>query len=228
MGGNPEIKILMRTTEGAFKNKKEKPEYINNLNCIKNAYAYKGDAELILFGDRLSEESKKTLEPYCDKFLEITQHGNSESFREILDYAMTFDPETIIYFLEDDYLHREKFDKYLIEGLNRVDYVTLYDHPDKYNGQLRMLIHTDSTHWQITPSTTMTFASTVRVLSEDLPIFDKMITTGTPPDHYLFLELNNKNNRELASPVPSISTHGEKKWLALLFDWEKICRLTPS
>lgn len=221
MGGNPEIKILMRTTEPANKNKKEKPDYINNLNCVKNIReTSKGQAELIIFGDRVSEQGQEMLKTMCDEFVEVTQHGNAESCREAWNYAMQYDPETIVYFLEDDYLHRPGWIPVMLEGFERVDYVSMYDHPDKYDGRQTRMFVTESTHWKIPISTTMTFATTVEVMSEDLEMWKKYAQSGTPTAHYAFIELN-KQGRTLGTPIPGYSTHGEKRWLSPLINWGK-------
>ena len=67
------------------------------------------------------------------------------------------------------------------------DYVTLYDHPDKYmdhdkggpnpyisnGGEVTRLVKTDNSHWKLTNSTTMTFASKVNTLKQDRDIWMK-------------------------------------------------------
>jgi hypothetical protein len=37
----------------------------------------------------------------------------------------------------------------------------------------------------------------------------------------MFQELINSRGRKLVSPLPSVSTHGENRWLAKFVDWEK-------
>ncbi len=37
----------------------------------------------------------------------------------------------------------------------------------------------------------------------------------------MFCELYNKKGRRVVSCIPSVSTHGEVKWLAKFVDWEK-------
>ena len=54
----------------------------------------------------------------------------------MLDYVTNkkFHPDTILYFVEDDYLHLPGWLDVLLEGFSipEADYVTLYDHKDKY------------------------------------------------------------------------------------------------
>ena len=53
----------------------------------------------------------------------------------MLDYVnnLTFDNDQIISFIEDDYLHLENWNDILLEGFKlNVEYVSLYDHLDKY------------------------------------------------------------------------------------------------
>ena len=46
--------------------------------------------------------------------------------------------QTIVYFLEDDYLHRAGWADILLEAftLDQADYVTLFDHQDKYTAPM--------------------------------------------------------------------------------------------
>jgi DNA-binding NarL/FixJ family response regulator len=49
--------------------------------------------------------------------------------------ALNLDDEEIVYFLENDYLHKPEADKVLQSAFDMhlgIEYVTLYDHPDKY------------------------------------------------------------------------------------------------
>ena len=62
--------------------------------------------------------------------------NDAQSFLNLLNYVknQNFDDNDIVYFLEDDYIHREGWIDVLSEGFEYIgaDYYTLYDHPDKY------------------------------------------------------------------------------------------------
>ena len=61
----------------------------------------------------------------------------------------------------------------------------------------------------------MTFATNVKCILEDLAVYHEYCKTGYPFDNEMFLHLG-KKNRKLISPMPSMSTHCELKWLAPL------------
>jgi hypothetical protein len=158
----------------------------------------------------------------------INEGGEAKSFLKTLQYIQTqnHSPEDIIYFLEDDYVHRPNWDKILLEAFTLpVSYVTLYDHNDKYGeyySEFRTKVfHTESSHWMATPSTTNTFATKYSTLLEDIKIHTKY-STGVEPsaDHYKFLELS-QNGRVLISSLPGYSTHCQEHLLSPCIDWEK-------
>jgi hypothetical protein len=91
-----------------------------------------------------------------------------------------------VYLLEDDYIHCPESKRILLEGLWIADYVTLYDHPDKYlleksggnpfndkNLQKTRVYMTKSTHWQET-TTIMRYACRIRTYKKIMP-FGKSI-----------------------------------------------------
>jgi hypothetical protein len=79
-----------------------------------------------------------------------------------------------------------------------------------------------SSHWKITNSTTMTFASKVKTLKDDIKILRKWTNKGhCPNDFKMFLELR-KKGRALMTPIPGFSTHGETLYLSPFTDWESI------
>ena len=113
------------------------------------------------------------------------------------------------------------------------DYVTGYDHPDKYisngdnpfvkdGGEPTKVFLTDSSHWKCTNSTCMTFGADISKLKEDYSIFLKYCQTNHPHDFELWPELINTKNRKLISAIPAVCTHGETKYLAPLFNWESL------
>ena len=152
----------------------------------------------------------------------------SESFCKTLDHILSrnFDDDTIIYFLEDDYVHRPEWDKVLVDGFTLpIDYVTLYDHGDKYQEMYKdfmtKVLHTKLSHWMPTPSTTNTFAVKFKTLKEDYGI-QKKWSTGYEPsaDHAKFIELNQRG-RNLISSIPGYSTHCHSQFLSPCIDWSK-------
>lgn len=217
------IVALYRVTEKEIKDKegvhgkKEKPDYITNAICLKN-FKKSFDGKLVVFGDRLNE-SRGLVTELADEYIDIQTPGNSTSFIQALDYALELDEETIVYFVEDDYLHRPNISSYLKEGLERFNYLSLYDHPDKHGNQQTQVFATSSTHWMLTGSTTMTFATTVRTLYFDHEEIRKWLKTSQPNDFYMWQSLL-KSGRTLGTPIPSISTHGETKWLAPFINWK--------
>lgn len=220
MEENPEVIIvLFRTTNKKNTNKKNKLPSINPINTLKSLRS--DDCTVLTYADRLTE-GQKEVKALSSIFRQTEAHGNAETFLEILEASLEFDPEQIVYFLEDDYLHRPGWSKIIKEGLEIADYVSLYDHPDKYGKGPESLMYTKSTHWKFTVSTTMTFATKVKTLVYDKPIFDQLVVTGNPPDHQLFSILTQKLHRRLATPIPGYATHGEVDLLSPCIDWDEI------
>jgi len=177
---------------------------------------------------------RKYIEEDSDVEYVSVGHG-AGTFNLALDEALTLDDDEIVYFIENDYLHKPGSQKLFKEAFELgASFVSLYDHPDKYlppekggnpycqgGAEDTRVYKTDSVHWKITNSTTMTFASKVSTLKEIEPTL-REYTSGTHPnDFQMFLELRNKN-KLLISSIPGYSTHGETAWLSPLTDWSKI------
>lgn len=171
-------------------------------------------------GDTFLKDEKNVYEISCGK--------ESLSFIETTKYILSkkFSDDTIIYFLEDDYVHLPKWDRILMDGFNLpVTYVTLYDHGDKYQEMYKdfmtKVLHTELSHWMPTPSTTNTFATKFKTLKEDFLIHEKYSTGYEPSfDHGKFIELHNRG-RSLISSIPGYSTHCHKEFLSPCIDWER-------
>ena len=156
----------------------------------------------------------------------ISAGGEAKSFIMTLDYILSqnFDDDTIIYFLEDDYVHRPEWDTILQEGFTLpVSYVTLYDHRDKYQEMyadlMSKILITNHSHWKPVPSTTQTFAVKFKTLKEDKEIHQKYSTNTEPSqDHTKFLELNQRG-KHLISCLPGYSTHSVKEWISPCINW---------
>jgi len=166
-----------------------------------------------------------------------TKCGSSAaSFKHALEFITSeaHEDSVPIYFLEDDYLHTKNARTVLLEGLERSHYVSGYDHPDKYldagrggnpevesGGEITRVFLTESSHWKLTNSTTMTFMATYGVLKEDIDIILPHVSGAYPTDFQMFLELRARG-RTLATPIPGVSTHTETAWLSPIIPWREV------
>lgn len=158
--------------------------------------------------------------------IQIKEGTEAGSFLRLLDYVSKLDlhPETILYFVEDDYLHRPGWLDVLLEGIQTAEYVTLYDHKDKYflyPDLTSRIFVTSRCHWRTTPSTTNTFAFRYKTLIRDLSLHrefsqDRKISS----DHEKFCQLQAQGTM-LISPMPGWSTHAEPEFASPCIDWEQ-------
>ena len=228
------MKIIYRISDAGYS--KVKPDYINNENCLKNALGIfpwtRYDWSVI--ADNISEETNNMIQKYIPRnHINYVSVGNGAgTFNLALDEALQSADDEIIYFLENDYLHKPGADKILKEGFNvGYSYVALYDHPDKYidganplvedGGEVTRVMISKSCHWKITNSTTMTFAAQVKTLKKDESILREYTSGSYPRDFEMFLVLREKQHG-LITPIPGYSTHGETAWLSPLTDWSQI------
>jgi hypothetical protein len=223
------MKIIYRISDAGYN--KVKPDYINNENCLKNFVSVFSNHNLYIIADNCSEDTLKMITKYVHphRIKKVSIGHGAGTFNLALDMALEFDDETIVYFVENDYLHKPGSDKVLIEGLQiGYSYVSLYDHPDKYinganpfvedGGEVTRVMLSKSCHWKITNSTTMTFAAQVKTLKEDESILRSHTIGSYPRDFEMFLALREKQHG-LITPIPGYSTHGETAWLSPLTDW---------
>jgi hypothetical protein len=163
-----------------------------------------------IFADRCERTTVKMISE-TGYPLYLSDSGNAGSLREAIKAALHWPDDELIYFCEDDYLHLSCAPKYLEEGIKRADYVSLYDHPDKYTrhyngGEHCKVFKTPSSHWRTTVSTCMTFGARVKTLKEDLEIWEKYTDGDHPHDHHIFSELTQKGRR-LIVPIPGVACH---------------------
>jgi len=163
-----------------------------------------------------------------DKYFEIKAGTDQLAFLELMKIIekKKFDDDQIIYIVENDYMHIDGWAEVLIEGFECGDYVTLYDHPDKYadyEGLKSEIFVTKSCHWRTIPSTTNTFAVKYGTLKEDIDLhkyYAEYGIQGLAHDHTKFLDLGNKGRR-IVSSIPGYSTHCNN-YLSPCVDWSKI------
>lgn len=231
--------VFYRISDGSHKRQK----CASKIESLNNAVKVFKDANFIIFSDGISGEVADEVKRVSKSnknvtFRQIQAKGNSVSFRHIYEEAMKLQDNDFVYFLEEDYLHLSDSYNLLKEFAERnyTDYVTLYDHPDKYEeyeiscatnpycrelGEKTVLFRTPNHHWKITNSTTMTFGAFVDTLKRDKSVFWKYTQDNIPLDFPLFSELG-KEGRQLSSPVPSLSTHCDSEALAPIINWEEV------
>ena len=227
------MKIIYRISDAGYI--KEKPNYINNEKCLSNATNVFKNADWNIIADNCSDETLSMIQKYQSQINTVSIGHGAGTFNLALDEALTYNEDEIVYFIENDYLHKIESQKILNEGFSLgASFVALYDHPDKYldpilggnpycegGGEDTRVYLTESCHWKITNSTTMTFAAKVSTLKRVEPILRKY-TAGTHPDDFkMFLELRSQGEL-LVTPLPGYATHGETYWLAPLTDWSCI------
>lgn len=233
------MKIIYRISDAGYS--KVKPAYISNESCLKNALQVFPTSEYnwSIIADNISKETDDMIQRYIsrDHILYVSVGHGAGTFNLALDEALQSPDNEVIYFLENDYLHKPDADSILMQAFETIkpDYATLYDHPDKYvpasmggnphidedGGEITKLYCSGDCHWKLTNSTTMTFAANVKTLKEDEPILRKWTNQTYPDDFQMFLELREKG-RTLVSSVPGYSTHGETAWLSPITDWSSI------
>jgi hypothetical protein len=208
------LKIIYRICD--HRNGSTKISHINKRQCFLNFIQVFGTDHLLIVADNTSRETIDFLSRYV-KTVEKTSLGNSGSFLAAMELALEFNEEDAVYLMEDDYLHLPNSRDCLLEGLEQADYVSLYDHADKYmmrspnplvagGGENTKVILTKSTHWKFTNSTTMTFAAKVGTLRADQDTFRHYCADAIPLDYFIFRKLA-ESGRTIITPIPGQSTH---------------------
>lgn len=235
--------IIYRISKGGYA--KQKIKNVNNAACLLNAWDVFRDCAWLIIADGITEPTSVWFDPYpIIKGLEkshgatvqnVTVGHGAGTFNLALDYVLELHDAEVVYFLESDYIHLPTASAIIKEGISMgADYVSGYDHPDKYlapelggnpevegGGELTRVMLSKSSHWKLTNSTTMTFAARVKTLREDEDILRKFTTGTYPRDYDMFLALRDKG-RSLITPIPGVCTHGETDWASPLTNWEAV------
>lgn len=170
----------------------------------------------------------------------LPKSNNAIAHLQALKRGCELDIDAAVIFAEDDYLWLPDSLQKMLAALSEVsaDYVTGYDHPDRYlpGNDVR---HWDPSiyiagnhHWRAQESTCMTFATRVKVLREDLAIFARYHNRARNviEDRLSFLDLqglgrsSGSARRRLVGPIPSLNTHAHLPWLAPVVDWAAAAR----
>lgn len=161
----------------------------------------------------------------------IDAGSGAKSGQKTLDFiaSQTFDSNDLVYTLENDYLHSDQW----IENVRDIhqssikfDYLTLYDHGDKYQHNtgfhkrylsLRSKLYVcQKLHWRTMTSTCFSFICKPSILKRDALIFKKF------HDMKAFTILRYLKNRTLLSAVPGQSTHCMSNYLSPVTNWAEV------
>lgn len=225
------------------KNRRGKaPSYFTNENCLNNFLKYfeiDSHDSITIIADNIEKNTEKWLSTYNIPII-LTTLGNSGSFYYCLNEAIKNKKDNeIIYFVENDYLHRKNSKDVMVEAFNtfKADYVSLYDAPEKYafhynsnynkyldlsgglfENYMNKIYCGRNCYFRTSNSFTMTFASTVINLKNDIDIFEyNLFNHGSkresflsiPRDFELFKMISEVRNRKLLTPMPGYCTHGD-------------------
>jgi len=178
--------VLFRISSKGYP--KVKVDGVNKYDSLDNLTKVFKDWEIICVADNCDETLMARIKnDYRFAQLIQTQLGNPGSFWKLYEIALAIaKDDDIFYFAEDDYLHLPESPSALEEGLKYFDYITLYDHPDKYNlndmpinpyakankfSELTEIVEGTTQWWRTSNSTTMTLAVTGKILKEDADVW---------------------------------------------------------
>lgn len=234
--GNVERPVILYRISDKGRNNM-RPEWFTRESCLLNAIIQfpKEKCDWIIIGNSIIDSTYQWLQqvaPFA-KIIRAEEKSAADSFRLAFNTVCSLPEDKLVYMIEDDYIHREGSLIALQEifSSGEADYVTLYDHPDKYGygadnpyivgGEKTKVFLTKSSHWKYSVSTTMTMAAFVHTFIKDRNIFMRWSNCGILSDAPIFLELIKFHNRKLLLPIPSFSTHSQNPYVAKLVDWEK-------
>ena len=213
-----------------------RPPWFTKERAFRSMFLTKGDnvyVTVLFDGDSTGH----WINNYPVNVVPIEGGDGDSSFLALLDFirSQSYPDNTIIYCLEDDYLHRPGWHRIVREGFMplmpstlRFDYITLYDHKDKYTYDMYHDLTSKigisaSVHWRTVPSTTNTWITLSKTLKEDFEVF----WTYRNQDHEKFLYLG-RQGRTIGSCIPGYSTHAHVEHLSPFYDWSEDHETPPE
>ncbi len=158
----------------------ERPEWFDYEKCFKNLlttiHGYDNVTLTIVMDGPYEDNFIKYYHSQYEFF--TTNYRNSLlSYRALLEHIkkQQHQPSDLIYFLENDYVHVPGWvDKIvdLYKTYSNLDYVSLYDHNDKYfldmyDNLVSKIFTSNTHHWRTTPSTCGSFIVTRKLFDAD-------------------------------------------------------------
>jgi len=209
--------------------------YITREICLKNFVDVFGLDDLIIIADNCTEDTINFVKSLQINDIRCTQLGNSGTLKYAFEICYAeFKDDDIVYFSDDDFLYLPEPEKYITEGLSIAEYVSLYDHLDKYldnnqnpfirnGGEITRVVKTASTHWKYPNSIGLVCATTVAELKRDKEILYRYNFRGSVTDSFATtLELI-RIGRRIATPLPGRATACDK-FPSPFVDWKKVAQ----
>ncbi len=236
----PRLNIFYRSTGG--ENTKGRPPYYGKVLALRsflNAFRHVRERASITFvNDGPMPEERVEFMKKWGEVVPLPGLGNSPSYRETIRMATALPADQLVYFAEDDYLYTEEALIALLaafDELPTVDYVTLYDHLDRYtrtddsrSGRSRIYL-AGGRHWRTVDSTCMTYGARIARLRSDAWIQRLGTIPRTPRDRTMWRMTQGEKwffwklpKRTLIGPVPSLATHMDLNGIAPNVDWDEV------
>lgn len=226
------INILYRHYNVEGTDAKERPDWFSYEKCLINlleSITDKKDVYIYVMMD--GEPTDNFINKYSDQVtIKTIQAGSDQaSFLKTYEYAKELSQDCkdtdLFYFLENDYLHIKGWDKKVRELFSTyrdLNYVSLYDHNDKYflpqyDDLVSKIFTTQTHHWRTTPSTCGTY-----IVDKKILLADYDVPFEIPGDHFKFLHLNQTRGRFVITPIPGLATHCMEYLLSPTINWEQI------
>ena len=222
---------IMPHADGTARPSPNRPDWFDKWKCLKNFTQVFNHRDIAIIADGVTDEVWEHLNAtYPTLDLHRTDYKcNAGAFLYSVDLALGLLDDTIVYFVEDDYIHHEGSDLILEQGLSICPYVSLYDHPDKYASPTPSRIFmTDDVHWRTTGSTTMTFATRVGSLRQDKDLFYKWCGGDDKWTHDFQLFTAISETKGLITPIPGYATHCDTWVIGHMVDWKDVLDRTTS
>lgn len=197
---------------------------INNFKSIHKSICFsnfKNEIKLIALMD--GNPSKLSDLIYSLGYDVIFNNSGSNESSLKFQYSYAKDLKTDVYFLEDDYIHKENAMDHIINGVNKFKMVTGYDHSDRYtrtddiSKENESIFFYEGIHWRTCESTTCTWAVKNELLKEVLPVAEKYLLNDREFFRHLY-----RCGIKLHSPIPGVSTHVHEPYMSPGTDWSLI------
>ena len=201
--------------------------------AFKNFIDVFGTKDLIVIADNCTDSTVDMLKRNGAKDIRRTYLGNSGSMKYEYEICYEeFDDNDIVYFSDDDFLYLPNPEKYIMEGLTIADYVSLYDHLDKYmtggqnpfiheGGEITRVVITSSCHWKFPNSIGLICATRVSTLKEDRDILWKYNFNGPKSCSFKTTLALINSGKKIVTPIPGRATACDL-FPSPFIDWYKV------